>query len=340
MPNPDSTLGAIRSKVRRLTRSPSIAQITDAQIDEYINTFILYDFPESLRLFSLRTTLDFFTQPNVDTYVTNVVDPLDPLYEFVNRYVAVHQPVFIAGVPASFTQDRSSFYSMWPQTNALCDTGLRGNGPAGPYVGDLTATTGVPVLPKDVTFSTTDANDDAQVLVDYAITSQVGVLGIPGAFPGNPSPYGAIDYITGAYTLTFPANVPQGTVINASTIPYQPSKPISMLYFDDAFILRPVPDKVYAVSIEVDARPTALLAAGDIPQREQWWQYVAYGAAIKIFQDRMDMEAVQMLFPEFQRQEDMVGRASLVQYANERTKTIYTQGKNYGAGWFMSNWPY
>jgi hypothetical protein len=41
----DSTLGAIRTKVRRLTRSPNTAQITDNQIDEYVNTFILYDFP-------------------------------------------------------------------------------------------------------------------------------------------------------------------------------------------------------------------------------------------------------------------------------------------------------
>ena len=31
----DYTLNAIRTKVRRLTRSPSIAQITDEQIDEY-----------------------------------------------------------------------------------------------------------------------------------------------------------------------------------------------------------------------------------------------------------------------------------------------------------------
>ena len=39
-------LQTIRTKVRRLTRSLSPAQLTDAQIDEYINTFVLYDFPE------------------------------------------------------------------------------------------------------------------------------------------------------------------------------------------------------------------------------------------------------------------------------------------------------
>ena len=69
----DSSLTAIRLKVRRLTRSPSVGQITDATIDEYVNTFIQYDFPEHLRLFSLKTVLEWFTQPNVDTYAPSTV---------------------------------------------------------------------------------------------------------------------------------------------------------------------------------------------------------------------------------------------------------------------------
>lgn len=51
----DSTLAAIHEKVRRITRTPSMAQLTDAQLDQYINTFVLYDFPSNIRLFPLRT---------------------------------------------------------------------------------------------------------------------------------------------------------------------------------------------------------------------------------------------------------------------------------------------
>ena len=75
----DSTLAAVRLKVRRLTRSPSAAQISDATIDEYINTFIQYDFPEHLRLFTLKTTFNFFVQPNIDTYFPSTV-ATDPLF--------------------------------------------------------------------------------------------------------------------------------------------------------------------------------------------------------------------------------------------------------------------
>ena len=63
-----STLADIRVKVRRLTGRPSPQQITDAQIDTYINTFYQYDFPEHLRVFSNETTFTFMTTPNVDTY--------------------------------------------------------------------------------------------------------------------------------------------------------------------------------------------------------------------------------------------------------------------------------
>jgi len=53
MASPDASLSkleSIRTKIRRLTRSPSSAQITNAQIDDYINTFVLYDFPEYIQI--------------------------------------------------------------------------------------------------------------------------------------------------------------------------------------------------------------------------------------------------------------------------------------------------
>ena len=114
-------LSTIQQKVRRLTRSPSVAQLTDADLNNYINTFILYDIPSELRLFSLRTTLDFYTQPGVDVYPNNLTasNPLDPLFNFQNKYITIHPTVYMAGVAAYFTQYRDIFYGLWPQTK--CD---------------------------------------------------------------------------------------------------------------------------------------------------------------------------------------------------------------------------
>lgn len=334
-----ATLNEIRRKVRLMTHSISTDQISDAQLDEYINTFILYDFPEEIKIFSLRTTLTFYTQPNIDTYTTNTTVATDPLYDFKNRYVAVHPPVYVAGVPCNYTQNRSSFYALWPQTATVSELDVYGNGTAGPYAGTVFSGSLSPLLQNSVVFTTSDANGNGLVLVDYPINNITGGLGIPGQV-GVPVTTGSINYLTGVYSMSFSAVVPADEPIFIECFRYNPARPISMLFYDNKFIMRPVPDKAYAINIEVDARPTELLATGDIPDEKGWWQYVALGAARKLLQDRMDMDTVQLLDTEFQHQQDLITRKTLNIACNEGTKTIFSQGKIYGMGWSLTNRPY
>jgi hypothetical protein len=129
--------------------------------------------------------------------------------------------------------------------------------------------------------------------------------------------------------------------LQSTTIPFKAGKPTCALFYNNTFTIRPVPDKSYIVQIEADLRPTQLLLDNQSPQLEQWWQYISYLAAKKIFEDKMDLDSVQMILPEFKNQEMMVLRTSLIQKANERTQTIYTSGKNYGfIGAFWPMWPY
>ena len=344
----NSTLQAIRTKTRRITRSPSLSQLSNEQLDEYINTFILYDFPEHLRLFSLRTVLTFYTQPGVDVYDTNTSVTTDPLYNFKNRYVAVHPPVYMAGIQAFYTQWRDVFYGYWPQTNTISDTLLRGDGTTGPFSGRISdPSTGLPfVLQRSVNFNCLNTDGTSMIMVDVPINNQIGNLtqaDVPlvPPFDTTVDPNNFINYVTGEYTITFPQITETASVIWFEGILYQPGKPLGMLYYDEKFTIRPVPDKTYSIQIEADVRPTELINSTDVPQLEQWWQYIAYGAAKKIFEDRMDLDSVQLIMPEFKQQERLVLRTTLTQQADERTVTIYTQGKNYGFGWFgPGGWPY
>ena len=70
---PGNTLQDIQIKVRRLTRSPSSAQLSDDDLNNYINTFVVYDFPEHLRMFNLRTTFTFICNAFQDEYNTDTV---------------------------------------------------------------------------------------------------------------------------------------------------------------------------------------------------------------------------------------------------------------------------
>lgn len=346
---PNSTLQAIENKVRRLTRSPSQAQLSTADLDDYINTFIFYDFPEHLRLFDLRETFTFYTMPNIDTYSTTTTNPDDPFYQFKQRYISVHEPAYIAGYPALFSQSRQQFFGIYPIVNNIASIGTAGDGVTTQFTGTVNNAnapfpniTNTPILQNQVLFSSIDSANNSLAMRDVPLSSLIGNL-VPFDGPDNfvPDLNNNINYVTGQFTVTFVSPPAAGAPINSETVPYVAALPQSICYFDNTFILRPVPDQAYRVNVEVYKRPTELLASNQSPELEQWWQYIAYGAAKKILEDRMDLDTVQLIMPEFKVQETLVLRKTVVTYAKERTATIYTEStgvgsSSYGWGWGSS----
>ena len=328
-----STLEQIRTKVRRLTRSPSTTQLSTSDIDSYVNNFILYDFPETLRTFDLRTKLTFFTSPYVDTYQTNTVNADDPLYNFKNKFTTIHPPAYVAGYQVMLSQSQEQFYNAYPNLNNSEIVGT-GDGITTFFTGTLAAK---PIVPNEVTFTSIDPNGVGLVLVDEPIYDPVtGLQTLTGNLitPNTLFSHGTINYLTGVYaiTITTPA---LGQSIYCQAVPYVPARPMSILYFEDKFIVRPIPDMPYRVEMEAFIRPTELLNATDEPILAQWWQYIAYGAAKKVFEDRMDMDSLQLIIPEYKHQERLINRKIIVQQSNERVSTIFTEQGNgiTGGGW-------
>lgn len=318
---PDSTLSTldkIRIKIRRITKSPSLAQLTNENIDEYINTFILYDLPQHLQTFSLRKTIDFYTAPNVDTYSTVAVPATSPLYNFKNIVTNVTNVIRINGVNGTLFKDNHEFFTRNPMAQKL-NAWARGNGVATAYTTTLLFK---PILPKTVIIYSKDANGLAISLKDdpsagttitgSLVETETGVI------------RGSINYVTGQVIVNFgvaPANLEP---VTASFYAYIPSMPREVLYYQDSFIARPVPDGVYKITLEVDVRPSELLNGTDMPQMSSWWQYIAYGAAKKIFEDKADIASVNVIMPEFKQQELLVNRHTIRNLSDQRTATIYS----------------
>lgn len=105
-------LSQIRSKVRKVTGSPSQFQLSDAELDDYINTFYLYDFPEHLRLLKLKNVYEFFTKPNIEEY-----DLPD------ESIITVEPPIYVGGYQARYLQDRQTFFMRWPPLNQFQQIG-------------------------------------------------------------------------------------------------------------------------------------------------------------------------------------------------------------------------
>ena len=333
---PDSTLSTLQQiiiKVRRLTRSMSENQLSTPEIQNYINTFVLYDFPEHLRMQSLRTTFSFYASPNIDTYSTVTSPSTSPLYNFKNKYVTVHTPVYIAGYQSMFSQSREQFFAIYPMVNSIASIGTEGDGVTTTFTGTVAS---VPLLQNNVVFSSVSTLGDPLIFVDQPIpgNSITGYL----VDPENPvtSIANVINYQTGQFAFTFPSAPASGEVINSQTVPYVASQPQALLFFDNQFTLRPVPDQPYKVEMEVYQRPTELLDLGQSPELSEWWQYIAYGASKKIFEDRMDPESVQTIMPEFMKQQALINRRTIVQQTEQRTSTIYTEQTSggYGPGWW------
>jgi len=340
----DSTLTAIRTKVRRLTRSPSQQQLADADIDEYVNTFVLYDFPEHLRLFTLRSTFEFVTSPYIDKYSTNTTDPNDPFFDFKERFISLHAPIYIAGFKTFFSQDREQFFGIYPQNTSIKSIGTTGNGATTNYTGTITE---APIVQEHVLFSSVGANNVGLSLVDVPVVdangnkTTDGNLYVPGTEPAVPPtvilPTNTINYVTGVFNITFSSAPASGQGIFSESLPYVAARPQALLYYENEITLRPVPDIPYRVSIEAYVRPTELLATNQSPELEQWWQYIAYGASKKIFEDRMDTSSVQQILPEFNQQERLVLRRTIVQQTNDRTATIYTEQTGLGSNWWFGS---
>ena len=316
-----NTLGDIRTKVRRLTARSSPNQITDAEIDKYVNTYYLYDMPESLRLLKLKDIFTFTTNPNQE------------FYQFDNtNYITVEPPCYVAGLQVNYFQDIDTFYREWPKIDYIQQVNS-GNGTSGPYTGVIT---GTPFMnSNNVLAAYNRIGKDVRVLLsanisDYAATSAYddGSGGFIDASTGD-ALIGDIDYVSGSFTITFSDPIPNATAINASVIPYVASKPRAICFYQNQFMLRPIPDKAYVVEINAFRYPTALANAGDHAELDFWWQLLAFGAARKILIDNADFENAASFEPYFLEQLSYVERRTIKLLASQRSATIYSNSSSY-----------
>lgn len=327
-------INAIRLKVRRLTRNPSEQQLSNVDITEYVNTFYQYDLPEELRLFSLKSTLSFYTQPNVDTYYTNQVN-VPGLANFTEDYITIDNPVYCAGFLIYLSQSREEFYGYYPQTSYRA-TVATGDGATTTFSGTMG---NAPILQGSVSFVSIDADNNGLVVQDGPFAFNISPNEDGALYDQNDltTPIGSINYITGNYTFTYPTAPAPQAAIQSQTLPYVASLPTMILYYDNKFTVRPVPDRPYKITMDAYIKPIAFLSqdGGTQPTNpvlNQWWQYLAYGAAKKVFEDRGDYEGVAQITPEFQRQEELVLRRTLVQRATRQATTIWNLD-GYGPAW-------
>lgn len=159
------------------------------------------------------------------------------------------------------------------------------------------------------------------------------------AYPPSPLTQqycGIVNYITTEITVNFPVAPAAGTNINVWCATYQVGRPYNLLFWNNEFTVRPVPDNVYLCEVETYQTPSQFMQTTNHPILNQWAQYIAYGAAMEILRDRQDMEGVQNLMEGFKRQEALVLERQAVEEIQQPNITLFNTtmtGYGYGTGW-------
>lgn len=360
--------------VRKLTGRFDLDQMPDAAdpalnvsitnpsgIVDYINDFYLLDFPEHLRTLKLRDFYQFTTLPNVGTY--NVP----------NNIYQIYDPVYVDGYQISWHQYPESFYRIWPEFNFIDQNLFIPDGTSGtasdPFVFTLTQT---PIQQGTVsiglqpnvdgavpTLMETFTDQDSPCLLDQPLLEQ---FTNPGILTSNLGGSGTIDYLTGDVTLTYITAPPNGTSSSCHYHPYVASRPRDIMFFQQQLFLRPIPNDTYIIKLMSYMQPTVVISNltnagtnptspapgvysqftspltdpldGQQPLFQEWWQVLAYGAAIKILIEEGDYAEAEKLKGPFEENKLLAQRKCLKQLANQRIPTRYAESNQTGtAGW-------
>lgn len=204
-----------------------------------------------------------------------------------------------------------------------------------------------PFLTREVVIGGVDSagspisiNDDGNGILQYLIPNSVTSIpanntnpAVPGMYnvntgnPGlnNPTNIGTVNYVTGVIDFTLPSGVSlaSGTVLTIWVSQYQTGLPYCLLYWNNELHIRPIPKLIHKVEVEVFQTPVQFMNSTDNPILNQWWQYIAYGAAMEILRDRQDNDGVENLREGFMRQEALVLERQSIEEIFQPNITIF-----------------
>jgi hypothetical protein len=277
------TLQDIITKVRNVTGTPSSDQLTDAQITSYINNYYIFTMPHELKEQIQNEYLQFKTVPGQN------------VYQFPGGYFTDSPGAYADGFPLIFYMDPDVYFQDWPQQYAV-DNVATGDG--------LTVTFSGGVQNPPLIMGSLFITDGFQVLQDQG----------DGTLTGNGS--GTINYVTGAFSVTFNTAPPASATIYAKYIGYVGNRPQGVLFFQNTFTFSPVPDQAYQILMQGFIVPTLLSNPTDVPMQEEWGPLIAFGASLDIFTDRADMENYDRYFPVFKRFENVALGRTIEEYSH------------------------
>lgn len=340
----------IIEKIREVSASGNSLQVPDSKIIKYINSYYLYDLPNDLRNIKLKDVYTFNTIQGVDVY------PFD-----FDHWSTVEAPAYCSKRLMSLFQDKINFYSYGYGFNSQqIETFATGDGTTGattPYGGNTQAYPLIKSVNNNPMTDTQTANTQAfpvgypptftepnisriqNILISAnTLTSSLNVTDDGNGNLIGDCISGTINYLTGAIAnLVFTQAVPAGNNINIQYWQAVEGQPYTILFFQNQFVLRPIPDQAYCIEITAYRQPSQALlgttseTSPDLegrPEEMFWWELIAFGVAKKLYQDRLDTDGVQMMDAFLQEKISEARTRTYGQLGKRQISTMYRNEAN------------
>lgn len=297
------TLAEIRQKTRQLSGRLSVSELSNSQIDEYINKYFQFEFPAEVKLNRNYVIHEFNTTANTQNYA------------FPGDYTNFVPEATLDRRSIEFYQDPDAFFRDNPENVARFST-WTGDGSTTTFTN--TYSNNAPIIPGTVL-----VDDTVEVFSDDG----------EGVLTGDASGTGTVTYLTASISVTFNTAPTDGQVIQASFIPYKAGFPTSVLMFNNQFKFFTIPDKAYRFRVKAwsllyvkpssGANKTSFTTGDDKPLQEEWGPAIAFGAARRISSDFGDMERYGELTMLYKEQIDYILTRTHIDLESSRSLPMF-----------------
>src|SRR3990167_4841645 len=228
------TLADIRRKVRQVTGRFGTNELTNSQIDDYINKYYQFTFPAEVKLEREHTYYEFLTTPYQATY------------DLPTGYTNFEPPAAINFYSLYWYQDPAVFFENNPLQVTQLDE----------WTGDgTTVTFSATVVSYPIYPGYTVITDNVEVFQDTNTTWTTSNVSIVGDQGGSAT----VNYNSGAISVTFATAPADGQVIYLTYVAFQAGRPTSVLMYNNQFEFYPPPDTAYSFRIKAYAIVAALV---------------------------------------------------------------------------------
>lgn len=301
-------LAGIRNKVRRVTGRLTNREISNSELDTYINQFYQYIFPADVKLERAHTFYEFVTLANVGTY------------EYPDGYTNFEPIGKINEFDLYWYQDPNRFADQNPYNVSSISLGT-GDGVTTGFSGNASS---FPILPDSVIVA-----DSKEIFEDTNTTWTTSNIVLTGTEGGT----GTINYESGAVTVTFNTAPSSGDDVRFSYIQFNPGRPTSVLLYDNKFTFYPIPDQSYKFKVKAYANNLVVDTNGDTqpffsvttdrPLLDEWGPAIAYGTAKAIHSDFGEIDAYAQTHALYQEQIGYILRRTDQNLLNTRSLPFF-----------------